>query len=81
MEPGLKPGFFIKPKYAEVLIHSNSSPCAEGASEKPGRIYYPDWDATPAMGRQDPWYVDYATNTIGIHSDGNCLFRAVAFAV
>ena len=28
----------------------------------------------------DPSFVDVANNTIGIHGDGNCLFRAIAYA-
>ena len=71
-----RPGLLEKPTYADVLKEKHK---ASGDSKKCNRTYYPDWDALPAMSRQDPCYVDYDSNTIGIHGDGNCMFRAIAF--
>ena len=73
-----KPGSLEKPTYADVVMGKQH---ASNSSGKCRRIYYPDWDALPEMSRQDPRYVDYDNNIIGMHGDGNCMFRAIAFAV
>ena len=67
-----------KPTYADILRDSraaNNSPTATG------RVDYHETGDFPLMDKRDPCYVDYEKNLIGIHGDGNCMFRAIAFAV
>ena len=64
----------VKPSFVEVLTGMSRE-------ARSGRIYYHDWQSTPVVSRQDPVYTDYGANIIGIHGDGNCLFRALAYAV
>ena len=64
--------------YADILRDSrvaNNSPTATG------RVDYHETGDFPLMDKRDPCYVDYEKNLIGIHGDGNCMFRAIAFAV
>ena len=67
-----------KPTYADILRDSraaNNSPAATG------RVDYHETGDFPLMDKRDPCYVDYEKNLVGIHGDGNCMFRAIAFAV
>ena len=67
-----------KPTYVDILRDSraaNNSPTATG------RVDYHETGDFPLMDKRDPCYVDYEKNLIGIHGDGNCMFRAIAFAV
>ena len=67
-----------KPTYADILRYSraaNNSPTATGRAD------YHETGDFPLMDKRDPCYVDYEKNLIGIHGDGNCMFRAIAFAV
>ena len=67
-----------KPTYADILQGrrlANDSPSAIA------RVEYREPGDVPPIERRDPSYVDYGNNLIGIHGDGNCMFRAIAFAV
>ena len=67
-----------KPTYADIL---RDNCAANNSSTATGRVDYHETGDFPLMDKRDPCYVDYEKNLIGIHGDGNCMFRAIAFAV